>query len=94
MREKNEYDAGHLIHAHNIPLSELRNRLNEIPQDIPVYVHCRSGQRSYNAVMVLQNNGFTNVFNVAGSFLGICLYEYFTDVSTNREKIMTAYNFN
>lgn len=94
VREKNEYDAGHLIHAHNIPLSELRNRLNEIPQDIPVYVHCRSGQRSYNAVMVLQNNGFTNVFNVAGSFLGICLYEYFTDVSTNREKIMTAYNFN
>jgi len=94
VREKIEYEAGHINHAHNIPLSELRNRMNEIPQDIPVYVHCRSGQRSYNAVMALQNNGFTNVFNVAGSFLGICLYEYFTDITTNRKKIVTAYNFN
>ncbi|MFB7156540.1 FAD-dependent oxidoreductase [Lysinibacillus sp. NPDC056232] len=93
VRERNEFEAGHLIHAHNIPLSELRERLNEIPQDRPVYVHCRSGQRSYNAVMALQNNGFSNVFNVAGSFLGICLYEYFTDTTTNRDKIVTAYNF-
>jgi len=93
VRERNEFEAGHLIHAHNIPLSELRERLDEIPQDRPVYVHCRSGQRSYNAVMALQNNGFSNVFNVAGSFLGICLYEYFIDVTTNRDKIVTAYNF-
>ncbi|MEB2300099.1 FAD-dependent oxidoreductase [Lysinibacillus xylanilyticus] len=93
VRERNEFEAGHLIHAHNIPLSELRERLDEIPQDRPVYVHCRSGQRSYNAVMTLQNNGFSNVFNVAGSFLGICLYEYFTDTTTNRDKIVTAYNF-
>ncbi|OXS72270.1 pyridine nucleotide-disulfide oxidoreductase [Lysinibacillus sp. KCTC 33748] len=93
VREINEFENGHLIHANNIPLSELRERLDEIPQDRPVYVHCRSGQRSYNAVMTLQNNGFSNVFNVAGSFLGICLYEYFTDVTTNRDKIVTAYNF-
>ncbi|MGE7690840.1 FAD-dependent oxidoreductase [Lysinibacillus sp. NPDC097214] len=93
VRERNEFEAGHLIHAHNIPLSELRERLDEIPQDRRVYVHCRSGQRSYNAVMTLQNNGFSNVFNVAGSFLGICLYEYFTDTTTNRDKIVTAYNF-
>ncbi len=93
VRERNEFEAGHLIQAHNIPLSELRERLDEIPQDRPVYVHCRSGQRSYNAVMTLQNNGFSNVFNVAGSFLGICSYEYFSDATTNRDKIVTAYNF-
>lgn len=94
VREKNEYEVGHLINAINIPLSELRERMNEIPKEVPIYVHCRSGQRSYNAVMALQNNGYPNVYNVAGSFLGICLYEYFNDVSTNRDKIVTAYNFN
>ncbi|UKJ45132.1 FAD-dependent oxidoreductase [Lysinibacillus sp. ACHW1.5] len=93
VREKNEFESGHLINAHNIPLSELRVRMDEIPKDQAVYVHCRSGQRSYNAVMALQNSGFSNVFNVSGSFLGICLYEYFTDITTNRDKIVTAYNF-
>lgn len=93
VREKNEFEFGHLINAHNIPLSELRERMDEIPKDQAVYVHCRSGQRSYNAVMALQNSGFSNVFNVSGSFLGICLYEYFTDITTNRDKIVTAYNF-
>ena len=57
-REKNEFESGHLINAHNIPLSELRERMDEIPKDQAVYVHCRSGQRSYNAVMALQNSGF------------------------------------
>lgn len=93
VRKKNEFESGHLINAHNIPLSELRERMDEIPKDQAVYVHCRSGQRSYNAVMALQNSGFSNVFNVSGSFLGICLYEYFTDITTNRDKIVTAYNF-
>lgn len=93
VREKNEFESGHLINAHNIPLSELRERMDEIPKDQAVYVHCRSGQRSYNAVMALQNSGFSNVFNVSGSFLGISLYEYFTDITTNRDKIVTAYNF-
>ncbi|WP_193063834.1 FAD-dependent oxidoreductase [Oceanobacillus oncorhynchi] len=54
-REKGEYNAGHLKHAINIPLSEFRDRLTEIPKDEPVYIHCRSGQRSYNMVMALDN---------------------------------------
>ena len=47
VREKGEYAASHLKNAVNIPLSELRMRLNEIPKDCPVYLHCRSSQRSY-----------------------------------------------
>ena len=93
VREVNEYANGHLKGSMNIPLSELRERMNEIPKDRPVYVHCRSAQRSYNAIMALQGSGFTNVINVSGSFLGICLYEYFTDISTNRKPIVTTYNF-
>jgi len=93
VREVNEFAAGHLINAVNIPLSELREHMDEIPKDVPVYIHCRSGQRSYNATMALQNSGFSNVSNVSGSFLGICLYEYYNDLTTDREKIVTEYNF-
>lgn len=93
-REPGEFERGHLKTAVNIPLSQFRDRLSEIPKDEPVYVHCRSGQRSYNMVMALQNLGFTNIFNVSGSFLGINLYEYFNDLITNRDKIVTNYNFN
>lgn len=94
VREKGEYAASHLKNAVNIPLSELRRRIDEIPRDRPVYLHCRSSQRSYNAIMALQQYGFDNVVNIAGSYLGICLYEYAQDVLENREKIVTAYNFN
>lgn len=93
VREKNEYANGHIVNSINIPLSELRDRMNEIPKDVPVYLHCRSAQRSYNAVMALQNEGYDNVYNVSGSFLGASLYEYFNDVTTDREKIVTEYNF-
>lgn len=94
VREKREYMAGHLKNSINIPLSELRNRVNEIPQDQPVYLHCRTSQRSYNAVMALQHMGYENVYNISGSYLGICCYEYFQDQVTGREKIVTEYNFN
>ncbi|SDC57974.1 NADPH-dependent 2,4-dienoyl-CoA reductase, sulfur reductase [Terribacillus halophilus] len=93
-REKNEFNSGHLKNAKNIPLSEFRDRLDDIPTDEPVYIHCRSGQRSYNMVMALQNLGFTNVWNISGSYLGINLYEYYNDLVTGREKIVTEYNFN
>jgi len=93
VREKNEYEQSHLKGAINIPLSELRKRMDEFPKDQPIYLHCRSGQRSYNAVLALQNSGFTNVFNISGGFMGISFYEYFNDKNTDREPILTDYNF-
>ncbi|WP_058485421.1 FAD-dependent oxidoreductase [Defluviitalea phaphyphila] len=93
VRERKEYEAGHLINAINIPLSELRERISEIPKDRPVYLHCRSSQRSYYAIMALQNMGFDNLYNISGSYLGICLYEYYNDKITGRKKIVTKYNF-
>jgi len=93
-RETDEYHAGHFKNAVNIPLSEFRQRLDEIPKDQPVYIHCRSGQRSYNMVMALQHLGYENVYNISGSYLGVNLYEYFNDVVTGREPIVTEYNVN
>ena len=94
VREKQEYEMGHLKNAINIPMSEFRQRMDEIPKDVPVYLHCRSSQRSYNVVMALQYMGYDNVYNISGSYLGICNYEYYTDQITGREKIVTSYNFN
>ena len=55
----------------NIPLDELRGRLDEIPKDKPVYVHCHSGLRSYLACRILIGNGY-DCYNLAG---GWRLYE-------------------
>lgn len=93
VREPDEFALGHIKGAHNIPTSQLRSRLSEIPKDIPIYVHCRSSQRSYYAYCCLKGNGFANVTNLSGSFLGLCLYEYFNDKITGREPIVTDYNF-
>lgn len=92
-REEQEFAEGHLLNAVNIPLSQFRSRLAEIPTDQPVYVHCLSGQRSYNVVRALLQLGYTNVYNISGSFLGISEYEYYRDTITDREKILTAYRF-
>ncbi len=94
VREEMEYDAGHIVNAINIPLSQLRKRIHEVPKDKPVYVHCRTGQRSYNAVLALQAHGYDNVYNISGSFLGLCFYEYYNDKTTGRKPIVTQYNFN
>ncbi len=79
VREVYEYNLGRIKGAINIPLSELRERIDEIPKDKPVYLYCKSGQRSYNATLALQKLGFNNVTNIAGSFLGVSSYEYFNE---------------
>lgn len=94
VREEGEFEMGHVRGAHNIPLSQLRERVDEIPQEIPVYLHCRTGQRSYYALRYLWEIGRKNVINIGGSYLGICHYEYFNDKDLGREPIVTRYNFN
>ncbi len=94
VREPHEYEKSHIKGAVNVPLSQIRDRISEIPKDKPVYLHCRSSQRSYNACLALQANGFENIYNISGSFLGISFYEYFNDMISGREKIVTDYNFN
>ena len=93
VREKELYDQGHIRTAVNIPISQIRQRLEEIPKDRPVYLNCKTGQTSYNAVLALQGKGFRNVYNISGGFLGLCFFEYFNDRTKNREPIVTAYSF-
>lgn len=93
-REPDEFEAGHITTAVNMPLSQFRDRLDEIPEDREVYVHCRSSQRSYNEVRALQQLGRPNAVNISGSYLGISMEQYFDDQASGREPIVTEYNFN
>ncbi len=54
--------------AVNIPLDQLRARLDELPRDREIHVVCRSGQRAYYATRILLQNGF-KVRNVAGGMM-------------------------
>lgn len=55
--------------AVNIPLSQLRNRLNELPQSEKIVVYCQKGQRGYLASKILMQQGFKQVYNLKGGFL-------------------------
>ncbi len=57
VREVAEYAEEHVPGALNLPLSELRDRLDEVPALRPLLVYCRSGQRSYNAVRLFNQMG-------------------------------------
>lgn len=68
VREKKEFDAGHIVDAINIPYAALESRLGEIEKfkDRPVVVACRMGQHSGAAGTVLRKNGFQNVSRLTG----------------------------
>jgi NADPH-dependent 2,4-dienoyl-CoA reductase/sulfur reductase-like enzyme/rhodanese-related sulfurtransferase len=68
VREREEYAAGHIDGAVNLPLGELRQRLGELPRDREIWLNCAVGQRSYYALRLLAQNGF-NVRNLAGGYL-------------------------
>ena len=66
VRGRSEWDAGHLPGATLIPLAELPDRLNEVPSDQPVAVHCQGGSRSAIAASLLRSRGHLSVANVTG----------------------------
>lgn len=65
VRTRGEFATGHFSRAVNIPVDELRQKLDYIPRGVPVYVNCRSGTRSYIACRVLTAHGF-ECYNLAG----------------------------
>ncbi|MDN3352966.1 rhodanese-like domain-containing protein [Actinomadura sp. DC4] len=65
VRENDEWRAGHAPDAVHIPLSELNNRAQEVPKDRDIYVICRSGARSAQAVAAFNGAGWT-ASNVEG----------------------------
>lgn len=64
VREPEEYEEFHIPEAVSIPLGELKARMNELSDDNPIYVVCRTGNRSDMAATLLAENGYSDVVNV------------------------------
>ena len=79
VRTRYETAGGQIIRgALNIPLDELRDRLNEIPANKPVYIYCGVGLRGYLASRILMQRGFTDVKNLSGGYKTYSIATAFT----------------
>jgi len=67
VRRPEERAKGSIPGSMHIPLDQIRARMNELPRDREIVVHCQSGQRSYFAGRILAQHGF-RVRNLTGSF--------------------------
>ena len=93
VREEYEYQDGHIKGAINLPLREILSQKDTLPKDRDIYVYCRSGHRSADAVNFLKSLGFEKVHNIEGGFIDISFNEYHKDKGNLENSIVTNYNF-
>jgi len=68
VREKSEWDEGHIEGAVHIALGDIKaETISVLPKDIPIYVYCRSGSRAVEGESKLRLLGFENVENIGGT---------------------------
>ena len=78
VRDPDEFEEGHIPGAINLPLNEIRSRMDELPRDREISIYCGVGQRAYYATRILLQNGY-RARNLAG---GIRTYKHIA--SANR----------
>jgi NADPH-dependent 2,4-dienoyl-CoA reductase/sulfur reductase-like enzyme/peroxiredoxin family protein/rhodanese-related sulfurtransferase/TusA-related sulfurtransferase len=68
VRTAAENELGHIEGSVNIPVDDLRGRLNELPKDKKIIVYCGVGLRGYIACRILTQSGFGEVYNLSGGY--------------------------
>lgn len=86
VRSKTEYDSWHIPGAINIPLGQLRQRVDALPKDRQILLYCRVGFRSYLAYRILTQSGFKRLKTLAGGSKTFCSYHR-TPLCTGRPGI-------
>ena len=84
VRTEGEYRRGHLNGFRNLPLDDLREHLDELERDKPVYVNCQTGLRSYLACRLLTQYGFSCAHLSGG-------YSFYQVVTQERQTAQSAY---
>ncbi len=68
VRTAEERKMGYIDNSINIPLDDLRSRLDELDRDKEIITYCAVGLRGYVALRLLRENGFTDVKNLLGGY--------------------------
>jgi phage shock protein E len=66
VRTPEEFASGHIAGAVNIPVQDLTRLMSELPQDLPLVIYCRSGNRSAQAVSILGEAGYSHLYDLGG----------------------------
>jgi rhodanese-related sulfurtransferase len=66
VRAAGEWEDGHIAGSVNLPLSFLKDRIDEVPDGRPLMVQCAGGYRSAIAISILENQGFTDLIDLVG----------------------------
>lgn len=66
VRTQEEWDAGHIPGATLIPLDQIASRFGELPADQEIVIYCRSGNRSAQALSILNEAGFSDIYSMDG----------------------------
>ncbi len=74
VRDPKEFDRGHIDGARNLPLDQIRARMQELPKDEEIWTYCFVGQRSYYAARALMQYGY-NVKNISGGYKTFLLHQ-------------------
>ncbi len=69
VRTPAEFAEGHVAGAVNHPLQTIERWYKDLPKDKPVYLYCRSGNRSQQAAEFLKKKGFSNIYNEEGGLI-------------------------
>ncbi|MCF7927671.1 MAG: FAD-dependent oxidoreductase [Spirochaetales bacterium] len=82
VRTREENELGTIEGAVNIPMDEIRGRIDEIPRDKSIIVFCQVGLRGYQVERVLRQRGFEDIYNLSG---GYKTYEFVTQKQSNED---------
>lgn len=66
VRQPEEYQEAYIPGAYLIPLDELEERIDEVPEEKEIVIYCRTGNRSKDAYRILSKAGYANVTSIDG----------------------------
>lgn len=68
VREKDEFDAGHILGARNIPYSTFKQRINDFRRDQSIYLYDENQVVSKRAALKLRKAGYTDIYTLKGGY--------------------------